>query len=211
MPYKDRKDAGIFLCSLLTPYKNKKDIMVLALPRGGVVVGYEIAKALNCPFDIIIVRKIGFPDNPELAIGAISETGIVVLNEGIISTYGISEGYIEKEITNQKKEILRRIDLYRRGKGISPLDGKIIILVDDGVATGATIKAAISTLKKEKISRLIVALPVSPEDTAEDIKKMVDEFICPEIPEWFMAVGNYYEDFTQVSDEEVVEILTRKI
>jgi putative phosphoribosyl transferase len=165
---------------------------------------------LNCPLDIIIIRKIGFPGQPELAIGAISETSAVVLNKAIISTYNVSKDYIEREITKQKNEISRRIDFYRGGKGIPPLEGKIIILVDDGIATGATMKAAISTLKKEKIVRLIAALPVSSEDAAEEIKKMVDEWVCPETDMWFTAVGNYYQDFAQVSDEEVVEFLKQK-
>jgi putative phosphoribosyl transferase len=210
MIYKDRKDAGLQLASRLTEYKDREDVLVLALPRGGVVIGYEVAKALNCLLDIIIIRKIGFPGQSELAIGAVSETGAVVLNEDIISTYTVSKEYIEEEISRQKKEILRRITLYRSGKGIPPLDGKIIILVDDGVATGATIKAAISTLKNEKIVRLVAALPVSSKDAEEEIKKTVDEWVCPETPVDFAAVGNYYQDFTQVSDEEVVELLKQK-
>lgn len=210
MIYKDRKDAGLQLASRLTKYKDREDVLVLALPRGGVVIGYEVAKALNCLLDIIIIRKIGFPGQTELAIGAVSETGAVVLNEDIISTYTVSKEYIEEEISRQKKEILRRITLYRSGKGIPPLDGKIIILVDDGVATGATIKAAISTLKNEKIVRLVAALPVSSKDAEEEIKKTVDEWVCPETPADFAAVGNYYQDFTQVSDEEVVELLKQK-
>jgi len=210
MIYKDRKDAGIQLVSRLTEYKDREDVLVLALPRGGVVIGYEVAKTLNCPLDIIIIRKIGFPGQPELAIGAVSETGAVVLNEDIISAYKVSKDYIEEEILRQKKEISRRITLYRSGKGIPPLDGKIIILVDDGVATGATIKAAISTLKKEKIVRLVAALPVSSEDAEEGIKQMVDEWVCTETPFGFMAIGNYYQDFSQVSDEEVVELLKQK-
>lgn len=210
MIYKDRKDAGLQLASRLTKYKDRKDVLVLALPRGGVVIGYEVTKALNCLLDIIIIRKIGFPGQSELAIGAVSETGAVVLNEDIISAYTVSKEYIEEEISRQKKEISRRITLYRSGKGIPPLDGKIIILVDDGVATGATIKAAISTLKKEKIVRLVAALPVSSKDAEEEIKKTVDEWVCPETPVDFAAVGNYYQDFTQVSDEEVVELLKQK-
>lgn len=210
MIYKDRKDAGLQLASRLTEYKDREDVLVLALPRGGVVIGYEVAKALNCLLDIIIIRKIGFPGQTELAIGAVSETGAVVLNEDIISTYTVSKEYIEEEISRQKKEISRRITLYRSGKGIPPLDGKIIILVDDGVATGATIKAAISTLKNEKILRLVAALPVSSKDAEEEIKKTVDEWVCPETPVDFAAVGNYYQDFTQVSDEEVVELLKQK-
>ncbi|MBM4141813.1 MAG: phosphoribosyltransferase, partial [Nitrospira sp.] len=169
MIFKNRKDAGIRLASKLLHYKDREDVLVLALPRGGVVVGFEIAKLLHCLLDIIIIRKIGFPGQPELAIGAVSETGTVVLNEDIISTHGVTTDYIEREILKQKKEISRRMSVYRSGKSIPPLEGKIILLVDDGVATGATMKAAISTLKKEKISELVVALPVSSQEAEIEI------------------------------------------
>ncbi len=207
--FKDRKDAGAELAYRLKDYKDREDVIVLALPRGGVVTGYEIASYLNCPLDVIIVRKLGFPGQPELAIGAVSETGTVVLNEFIISSYGVTEDYIQDEISRQKKVIEKRIDLYRNGQKIQDLKEKIIILVDDGAATGATAKAAISTLKLESIEKLVVALPVAPPDTADELRWMADEFICLETPYDFMAVGSYYEDFAQVTDEEVVDILAR--
>lgn len=205
--FKDRSDAGTQLASRLKEYKDKEDVLVLALPRGGVLTGYEIAKYLNTPLDIVIVRKIGFPGQPELGIGAVSETGTVVLNDTLISAYGISKEYIEGEISKQKEEIARRLKLYRKGKRLPGLKGKTVILVDDGVATGATIKSAIATLREEELNRLVVALPVVPPTVAEEIEKMVDEFICIETPIDFMAVGSYYYDFTQVSDEEVIELL----
>ena len=208
--FNDRRDAGIQLVSMLKKYKDQEGVLVLALPRGGVVTGYEIARYLNVPLDIVIVRKIGFPGQPELGIGAVSETGTVVLNQFIISTYGVSKDYIEHEISRQKEEISRRVKLYRKGKGLPDLEGKTIILVDDGVATGATIKAAITTLRKEKLTKLTVALPVAPPATADELKQMVDEFICIETPVDFMAVGAHYRDFTQVSDEEVVELLQKQ-
>ncbi|MEW6419243.1 MAG: phosphoribosyltransferase [Nitrospirota bacterium] len=207
--FNDRKDAGIQLASMLKEYKDRKEVLVLALPRGGVATGYEIARYLNVPLDIIIVKKIGFPGQPEFGIGAVSETGTVVLNELTISTYGVIKDYIEHEIFRQKEEISRRIKLYRKGKRFPDLQGKIVILVDDGVATGATMKAAIVTLKKEKLNKLIVALPVCHPDVADEIEQMVDEFICIETPLDFMAVGAYYHDFTQVSDAEVIELLQR--
>ena len=207
--FNDRSDAGIQLASRLKEYKDKKGVLVLALPRGGVVTGYEIARHLNAPLDIVIVRKIGFPGQPELAIGAVSETGTVVLNDYIISGYGVSKEYIETEVSRQKEEISRRVKLYRKGKWLSGLEGKTVILVDDGIATGATMKVAIATLREEKLNKLVVALPVAPSSVAEEIEKMVDEFICIETPLDFMAVGSYYYDFTQVSDKEVVEILRR--
>ena len=207
--FKDRGDAGVQLAHRLKEYKDQKGVLVLALPRGGVVTGYEIASHLNVPLDILIVRKIGFPGQPELGIGAVSETGTVVLNESIISTYGVPTDYVESGISKQKDEILRRVKLYRKGKRLPDLQGKTVILVDDGVATGATIKAAIATLKEEKLNKLIVALPVGHPDVVNEIEQMVDEFICIETPVDFMAVGAYYYDFTQISDEEVIELLYR--
>ena len=207
--FNDRSDAGIQLASRLKEYKDKEGVLVLALPRGGVVTGYEIARHLNAPLDIVIVRKIGFPGQPELAIGAVSETGTVVLNDYIISGYGVSKEYIESEVSRQKEEIARRVKLYRKGKWLSGLEGKTVILVDDGIATGATMKVAIATLREEKLNKLVVALPVAPSSVAEEIEKIVDEFICIETPLDFMAVGSYYYDFTQVSDKEVVELLRR--
>lgn len=207
--FKDRSDAGVQLALRLEMYKDRKDVLVLALPRGGVVTGYEIAGYLNVPLDIVIVRKIGFPGQPEFGIGAVSETGTVVLNQFIISTYGVPNDYIEHEISRQKEEISRRVNLYRKGKGLPELEGKTIILVDDGVATGATMKAAITTLREEDLTKLIAALPVAPPDVASEIKQMVDEFVCIEIHDDFSAVGAYYRDFTQVSDEEAVELLQK--
>jgi len=207
--FSDRRDAGVQLASRLKEYKGRPGVLALALPRGGVATGYEIAHYLNVPLDIVIVRKIGFPGQPELGIGAVSETGTVVLNESIISTYGVPKDYIEREISKQEKEISRRVELYRKGKRLPSLEGKTIILVDDGVATGATMKAAITTLKEEKLKKLIVALPVAPAGMADEIEQMADTFICIETPFDFMAVGAYYHDFTQVSDEEVVDLLER--
>lgn len=207
MIFKGRKDAGKLLADKLAHYQNKADLIVLGLPRGGVTVAYEIAGALNCPLDILIVRKIGFPGNPELAAGAVSETGTVVLNEDIVAAYGVSRAYLERETARQKEEIARRITLYRGGKGVPPLAGKTVILVDDGVATGATAKAAISTLKQEKIAKLVVALPVASQEAEREIAPTVDEWVCLQTPAGFMAVGNYYYDFTQVEDEDVVAML----
>ncbi|MEW6109837.1 MAG: phosphoribosyltransferase [Nitrospirota bacterium] len=205
--FADRRDAGLRLAEKLKHYKSRKGVLVLALPRGGAVPGFEIARAIGAPLDVLVVRKIGFPGQLELAIGAVSETGTVVLNQRIISYGGVSKKYIEDEISAQKKEIVRRIRLYRGGKRLDKLGGKTIILVDDGVATGATMKAAIATLKEEKIERLAIAIPVSPRETADELRAMSDEFICLHTPSDFMAVGNYYRDFSQVTDEEVAEIL----
>jgi putative phosphoribosyl transferase len=205
--FRDRQDAGIRLSDKLKAYKDNRDALVLALPRGGVATGFEIARLLNLPLDVLIVRKIGAPWQPELAAGAVSETGTVVINQNVVSAYGIPKEYMEKEIARQKDEISRRISLYRKGKGIGGLEGKIVLLVDDGVATGATMKSAVLTLKQEKLKKLVIALPVAPPETADELRKKADELICLETPGDFMAVGAYYQDFTQVSDDEVVKML----
>ncbi len=207
MVFKDRKDAGKKLAEKLEQYRDKPDVVVLGLPRGGVTVAREIAQALRCPLDILIVRKIGVPGSPELAAGAVSETGTVALNEDIISVYGVSKEYLERETARQNEEIARRVDLYRGGKGISSLACKTVILVDDGVATGATIRAAIATLTEERIAWLAVALPVASQEAEQEIAEMVDELICLQTPSGFMAVSNYYYDFTQVEDDDVLAML----
>ena len=207
MVYRDRKDAGKRLAEKLMQYRGKADVIVLGLPRGGVTVACEVARALQCPLDILIVRKIGFPGNPELAAGAVSETGSGVFNEDIVTAYGVSRSYLDMETARQKQEIARRISLYRGGKGVPALTGKTVILVDDGVATGATVKAAISTLKQEKMARLVVALPVASREAEQELSASVDEWICLQTPTDLRAVGSYYTDFSQVEDEEVVAML----
>lgn len=207
MLFQNRKDAGRQLAGRLMHYLDKAGVIVLGLPRGGVSVAHEIARALHCPLDILIVRKIGFPGNPELAAGAVSETGSVVFNEDIVSAYGVSKAYLERETARQEEEIARRVALYRGGTGVPPMEGKSVILVDDGVATGATLRAAISTLKQERLARLVVALPVASQSAARELAATVDEWVCLQAPAGFMAVGQYYADFTQVEDEDVVALL----
>jgi len=207
--FRNRSEAGNRLGARLDRYKDRNDVIVLALPRGGVVTGFEIARMIGAPLDVLIVRKIGFPYQPELAAGAIAETGSVVLNRDIMAMGGLTEEALKPEIDRQKEEIARRIVLYRAGRKLSGLSGKAVILVDDGVATGATMKAAIAALKQEKTAKLVLALPVAPPETAEVLRTMVDEFICLETPLYFMAVGAHYSDFTQVTDEEVVKLLQR--
>jgi putative phosphoribosyl transferase len=205
----NRIDAGRRLAARLFQYKNRLDVTVLALPRGGVVIGYEIASALNAPLDVLIVRKLGFPGQPELAVGAVAETGSVVLNEGLMAESRLSEEVLKPEIDRQKEEIEKRVAIYRAGRRLPDLNGITVILADDGVATGATIKAAISALKEQKPAKLVVALPVGPQETEEVLRQMVNEIICLETPLAFMAVSMHYLDFTQVSDSEVVDLLQR--
>lgn len=205
--FRDRKEAGKRLADRLSHYRNRKEVVVLALPRGGVTVGYEVARELRCPLDILIIRKIGCPGIPELAAGALSETGIEVFNEDVLAAHHISSEYLRKETERQKEEIARRSAVYRKGREMVPLAGKIVILLDDGVATGATMKAAIATLRKEPLQKLVAALPVAPPGTVEEIRPTVDELICLETPEWFPAIGNFYSDFTQVTDPEVITLM----
>jgi putative phosphoribosyl transferase len=208
--FKDRSEAGSRLATRLLQYKDRPEVIVLALPRGGVVTGYEIAQALHVPLDVVIVRKLGFPGQPELAVGAIAENGVVVVNEDIVAAGRVSQDFLTREIEHQKDEIARRVAAFRAGKGFPDLQGMTVILADDGVATGATLKAAITALGKENLAKLVVALPVGPSETVETLQKMVDELICLETPFGFMAVGNHYSDFTQVSDNEVVDLLQKQ-
>jgi predicted phosphoribosyltransferase len=205
--FANRSEAGRGLAERLGAYRDRREVLILALPRGGAIIGREIAASLHADLDVLIVRKIGVPWQPELAAGALSETGAVHWNRDVISSAGGLDDYLGREVARQRQEIARRVDLYRQGAAITALDGRTVILVDDGVATGATIKAAIETLKKEPISRLAAAVPVAPPSTADELRRMVDEFVCLETPGLFLSVGGHYRDFTQVTDEEVVRIL----
>ncbi|MEM3437526.1 MAG: phosphoribosyltransferase [Nitrososphaerales archaeon] len=206
--FKNRLEAGRILAEALLEYKNKNTI-VLAIPRGGVVVAYEVAKALNAPLDLIIPRKIGAPDQPELAIGAITEDGTTILNQNIIQNLKVSDEYIKAEVKRQIEEIKRRIKKYLGDKPRISIKGKIVILIDDGVATGATIRAAIASIRKREPALIVLAIPVGPKDTVRELRKYADKVICLITPEPFFAIGQFYENFDQISDEEVIQILNR--
>jgi putative phosphoribosyl transferase len=205
--FKDRKDAGLQLAEKLADFAGQQDVLVLALPRGGVATGVEIANRLRVPLDVLIVRKIGHPWQPELAVGAISENGCIVYNEDVVASVGVTKDYLRGEAARQREEIARRQRLYRGGQKLVNLRGKTVILADDGVATGATMKAAVETLRREQVGKLIVAVPVAPPGTAAELQRMADGFVCLDIPEDFMAVGNCYYEFRQVTDAEVVALL----
>jgi putative phosphoribosyl transferase len=206
MLFKNRVEAGRALASALEKFKGAKKTVVLGLPRGGVVVASIVAETLKLPLDVIVPRKIGAPDNPELAIGGVAGDG-VVLDQGIISALNVSEDYIRNAIAREKKEAERRLSLFRKGKPMPDWSGWTTLVVDDGIATGATMRASIAALKKIHAAKIIVAVPVGPPDTIIDLKKEVDEVICLYSPSSFMAVGQFYDEFPQTSDEEVVEIL----
>lgn len=202
----DRVDAGKRLASALKNFSGKKGI-VLAIPRGGVVVGYMIAKTLNLPLDIIIPRKIGAPDNPELAIGAVAEDGTAILDKILIKYLGVSPEYVIEETERQKQEIKRRLKLYRQDASYADLKGLDVIVVDDGIATGSTMKAALASVKNRGASSITVAVPVGPPSTIEELEKMADRVVCLYTPEFFQAIGEFFRDFSQTSDEEVIGLL----
>lgn len=207
MNYDDRYQAGRVLVDLLKNYAKRTDVIVLALPRGGVPVGYEIAQKLSLPLDIFIVRKLGVPGHEELAMGAIASGGITVLNEEIVNLLHISTEAIDTIQKSEQEELLRREQVYRGKKPFPELSGKTIILVDDGIATGYTMRAAIAALKQKKPAKLIVAIPVAARSTCDEIAPLVDEIICPMRPVNFYAVGLWYNDFSQTTDEEVMQLL----
>ena len=207
MIFEDRIDAGRRLAKALKEYANKADTLVLALPRGGVVVGYEVSAALNLPLDIVCPRKIGAPSNPELAIGAVTETGEGILSDDLVTALGVSESYIQDTIQQEKEEALRRLAHYRQGRPPRQLKGVTTILVDDGIATGSTMLAAIKTCKTEGAHPLILAVPVAPPDTFKRLQKEVDLAICLSTPTGFYAVGQFYNVFEQTSDDEVIALL----
>ncbi len=204
--YHDRHEAGETLASELSEYKNNKNAVVIAIPRGGVVVGFEVAKLLNLPLDIIVTKKIGAPGNPEYAIGAMDADGDIMVNEDAARSSGASKNYISSEKDRMTEEIKRRLEKYR-GSDKYDLENKIVILVDDGIATGFTTRVAINFLKKQHPSQVILAVPVAPPETIEDLEKEVDEIICPLAPNFLGAVGAYYENFDQTEDEEVEKYL----
>ena len=207
--FANKVDAGKQLANTLKNFSDKDELIVLAIPRGGVVVGYEVARVLKVPLDIIIPRKIGAPNQPELAIGAVGQDGSVVLNKKVVAQLGVSRTYIEEERRRQELEIKRRLDKYRGRIPFPKLEGKKVIIVDDGVATGATLRAALAFVRKQKVKELIIALPIGPLSSIQEFKKEVDQVICLLTPESFFAIGDFYKDFSQTSDEDVITLLDR--
>ncbi len=207
MVFKDRKDAGQKLLQKLKEYEHNKDVIVLGLPRGGVVVAFEIAKGLDAILDIIVTRKIGAPGRPELAIGAIDENGDGIFNDKLITMLNVSKSYIDEEIEKEKKEATRRTNLYRSNRKALDLKNKITILVDDGIATGATMKAAIKSVTKQGAKKVIVAVPTLPSEIVNIIAKMVNILVYLDAPTLFTAVGSFYEIFYQTTDKEVINLM----
>ena len=207
MRFHDRRDAGLQLVQKLAWLKDK-DAIVLAIPRGGVVVGDVIAKSLNAKLDVVVPRKLGAPSNPELAIGAVMHDGSSYLNDYVVKTLNVDQEYIRTEIKEQVREIERRLELFRGSKKYDLTD-KIIVLVDDGIATGATTMVALTWIKKQRPKMVVLATPVAPGEVARMLEQIVDRLIILMMPLEFGAVGEFYEDFAQVGDDDVVEILRR--
>jgi predicted phosphoribosyltransferase len=209
MLFRDRRDAGRQLAAKLRDYAHRDDVLVLALPRGGVPVGYEVAQALHAPLDVFLVRKLGLPGRPELAIGAISSGGIRVLNNEAIVGLGIPDEVIDKVSAEEEIELGRREQEYRGNRPPPDVRGRTVILVDDGLATGSSMRAAIQALRKSQPARIVVAVPVGSPEVCAEFETEADDAVCAVTPEPFYAVGLWYGDFSQTTDEEVRELLER--
>jgi predicted phosphoribosyltransferase len=209
MIYRDRRDAGQVLATKLGEYRGRDDVVVLALPRGGVPVAYEVAIALKAPLDIFLVRKLGIPGHEELAMGAIASGGVRVLNDEVVDYIGIPASVIEHITLKESKELHRREVTYRGDRAEPDLTGKTVILVDDGLATGSTIRAGAQALRKKQPARIVVAVPVSASQSCDEYRIGVDEIVCAQTPEPFFGVGQWYRDFSQTTDEEVRDLLDR--
>lgn len=209
IPYHDRQDAGQQLAEWLRSYANRPDVIVLALPRGGVPVGYEVARILNVPLDVFLVRKLGVPGHEELAMGAIASGGVRVLNEEVVEPLRISAAAVDAVAASEGRELARRERLYRGGRPPLDVRGKVVILVDDGVATGSTMRAAIEALRQQGAARIVVAVPVAAPSVCEMLAELADDVVCDLTPEPFYAVGLWYEEFEQTSDAEVQDLLAK--
>jgi putative phosphoribosyl transferase len=205
--FQNRTEAGQKLTSKLSAYFGQPDVLVLALPRGGVPVGYEIARKLHAPVDVFVVRKLGVPWNPELAMGAVATGGVRVIDQEIVRSLAIPHTEIAKIAAQEELELERREHAYRGGRVPLPIGGKKVILVDDGIATGSTVRAGVAALRKLQPARIVIAVPVAPRATCEMLRKVADEVVCAIEAEDFFAIGEWYEDFSQLSDEDVQNLL----
>src|SRR5213595_928727 len=206
--FPNRAEAGRQLAEKLENYVDRSDVVVLGLPRGGVPVAYEVAQRLGAPLDVFVVRKLGVPGFEELAAGAIASGGVRVLNEDVMRAIPYADVAIQAVTAKETAELQRREQIYREGRPSPELRDRIVILVDDGLATGATMRAAVKALRQRGAAKIVVAVPVGPPDTCHEIEEQTDETICLSTPEFFQAVGQYYEDFSQTTDEDVRELLT---
>jgi predicted phosphoribosyltransferase len=209
--FEDRTEAGRQLAAYLMAYANRPDVIVLGLPRGGVPVAFEVAQALNAPLDVFVVRKLGVPGHEELAMGAIATGDVVVLNEDVVEGLRIPDSVLERVAAEERQELLRREGIYRGNRPPPDLRGRIVILVDDGLATGSTMRAAVEAIRRQGPARIVVAVPVAAAETCEQFRHegVADEVICLRTPEPFYAVGLWYQDFSPTTDQEVRDLLWR--
>ncbi len=205
--YRDRRQAGRVLGKALAQYAGRSDVLVLALPRGGVPVGFEVARSIGAPFDVFLVRKLGFPRNEEYAMGAIASGGIRVIDEALVRHVGISPAAVERVVEQEERELRRREYAYRGGLPPVEIGGRTVIFVDDGLATGSSMRAAVKAARRRGARRIVVATPVGPPDTVRELAQFADEVVCPSTPEPFLAVGRFYRNFDQTEDAEVVDLL----
>ena len=207
LPFADRRQAGQVLASKLAHYAGRRDVLVLALPRGGVPVAYEVAATLNADLDVFLVRKLGLPGHPEYAMGAIATGGVQVLNDDAIGWYHVPEDVVTAVIASEQLELQRREAAYRGGRTATPIAGTVAIVVDDGLATGASMRAAVTAIRRLTPSRIVVAVPVGAPSTCRELRELADEVVCAHAPEPFSAVGQWYRDFSQTEDDEVQALL----
>jgi predicted phosphoribosyltransferase len=207
--FRDRADAGRRLATALSEYADRSDVLILALPRGGVPVAFEVARALHAPLDVFLVRKLGFPGHEEFAMGAIASGGVRILDGEVLRMFNVPADVIDRVTKVERRELERRERQYRDGRPPPDVEGHTVILIDDGLATGSTMRAAVAALRKEGAKKIVVAVPVAPPETCEALSKEVDDIICAITPEPFRAVGLWYADFSQTTDEEVSELLAR--
>jgi predicted phosphoribosyltransferase len=208
-PFADRAEAGRILAEKLADFAGRDDVVVLALPRGGVPVAHEVAAALGAPLDIFLVRKLGAPGQEELAMGAIASGDVVVFNDEVVQALKVPAEVIEERIASERQELARRESIYRRGRAPLDVRDRTAILIDDGLATGSTMRAAVTALRRQAPARIVVAVPIGAPSTCAELSEIADECICALMPEPFRAVGLWYEDFSQTSDEEVGDLLHR--
>jgi predicted phosphoribosyltransferase len=205
----NRAAAGRRLVEPLLQYAHKPDVIILALPRGGVPVAYEVATALGVRLDLLLVRKLGVPSHPEYAMGAIASGGIEIRNEQALRAHPIDKAAFEAVVARETRELLRREQVYRGTRAPVQIKDQVVILIDDGLATGASMLAAVQAVRAQAPARIVVAVPVAPVETAEALRSEVDELVCPIMPDWFMSIGHWYMDFSQTSDAQVIELLQR--
>jgi len=207
--FTDRRQAGRILAHQLRSYAGRPDVIVLGLPRGGVPVAFEVAQVLDAPLDVFLVRKLGAPGHEELAMGAIASGDVVVINDEVVRALKIGNDEVIAEVASEREELARREVIYRNGRPLADVGGKTVILIDDGLATGSTMRAAVTALRQKQPARIVVGVPVGAASTCAELQEIADECVCAIAPEDFRAVGLWYDDFAQTSDEEVCDLLAR--